>query len=369
MQSLSALLLVGKEDATQFQSATEADTPLSTRSFAANTRLYDPLDHSRKEIRVVRLQAAQNYSDPIVCNLEIVSLDEDVRYKALSYVCGRRTTNIEVSDHPLSVYSNLVAALRRVRRPDEALLIWADAICINQNDLEERTSQVQLMSDIFAGAEEVYACLSEGDDDSALPNDRTIRLMKFFAQNPEQHFLKGFGDATNITTRSFILITLGNLMLFLRKRWWRRIWTAQEVILARRITMYYFGKDTISYEDLKAFIYYTTIHAHTCCRHVKMMGVVNFTEDLVHMMNIIAKIEEVRKILREDPSGMSPLEAISIFRERGAAKAVDKIFGLVGISPLLAPLVDHSRTPQACFVDFALQEITRAQKHWTPSTI
>jgi hypothetical protein len=255
MQSLSALLLVGKEDATQFQSATEADSPLSTRSFAANTRLYDPLDHSRKEIRVVRLQAAQNYSDPIV------------------------------SDHPLSVYSNLVAALRRVRRPDEALLIWADAICINQNDLEERTSQVQLMSDIFAGAEEVYACLSEGDDDSALPNDRTIRLMKFFAQNPEQHFLKGFGDATNITTRSFILITLGNLMLFLRKRWWRRIWTAQEVILARRITMYYFGKDTISYEDLKAFIYYTTIHAHTCCRHVKMMGVVNFTEDLVSTKN------------------------------------------------------------------------------------
>jgi hypothetical protein len=41
--------------------------------------------------------------------------------------------------------------------------LWADALCINQSDLEERASQVQLMAQIYTGASKVLIWLGMGD--------------------------------------------------------------------------------------------------------------------------------------------------------------------------------------------------------------
>jgi hypothetical protein len=63
----------------------------------------------------------------------------------------------------VSVTRNLVEALRTFRHTRKSRVLWADAICINQQDLEERSLQVQLMTRIFSDASRVLIWLGHGD--------------------------------------------------------------------------------------------------------------------------------------------------------------------------------------------------------------
>jgi Heterokaryon incompatibility protein (HET) len=46
--------------------------------------------------------------------------------------------------HPVSI--NLWHALRRVRHGSGERVLWADGACVNQNDLEERVEEVELIA-------------------------------------------------------------------------------------------------------------------------------------------------------------------------------------------------------------------------------
>jgi hypothetical protein len=46
--------------------------------------------------------------------------------------------------------------------------LWADALCINQDDLDERTRQVELMRRIYSDAELVLSWLGQQDDETKL---------------------------------------------------------------------------------------------------------------------------------------------------------------------------------------------------------
>src|ERR1700734_440434 len=74
-------------------------------------------------------------------------------YVALSYVWGAPIFDhvITVDGHPFAVTGNLHAALasQSSRIRDEGNHLWVDAICINQEDISERSSQVSLMSRIY----------------------------------------------------------------------------------------------------------------------------------------------------------------------------------------------------------------------------
>lgn len=56
---------------------------------------------------------------------------------------------------------------------------WADAICINQQDIKERTQQVQLMGQIYGSAETVYSWLGPRDQSLAFESiKRLARLCR-----------------------------------------------------------------------------------------------------------------------------------------------------------------------------------------------
>lgn len=77
----------------------------------------------------------------------------------------------------MMITENLHSALTQLRLVDQPRLIWIDQLCINQSDLEERSSQVLLMCDIYHGAQEVVVWLGEESDDSA----RALDLLVNFA--------------------------------------------------------------------------------------------------------------------------------------------------------------------------------------------
>lgn len=61
----------------------------------------------------------------------------------------------------IAVTESLHVALRYVRRKKERLVLWADAICINQDDNQEKNHQVALMSKIYSYAEETLIWLGK----------------------------------------------------------------------------------------------------------------------------------------------------------------------------------------------------------------
>jgi hypothetical protein len=52
----------------------------------------------------------------------------------------------------LGITQNLALALRHLRDSQRPRILWIDAICINQNDLPERSAEVRRMGDIYSTA-------------------------------------------------------------------------------------------------------------------------------------------------------------------------------------------------------------------------
>lgn len=112
---------------------------------------YDVIKDKRS-IRVLHLQPGLKFL-PVKISLTTVSLDEARHtYEALSYVWGDASIKHPVScdGQRLEITRNLKEALEQFRDEDHPRILWADAVCINQNDLEERASQVRLMWDVYA---------------------------------------------------------------------------------------------------------------------------------------------------------------------------------------------------------------------------
>ncbi|KAH7317125.1 heterokaryon incompatibility protein-domain-containing protein [Stachybotrys elegans] len=222
-----------------------------------NPRLYRPLDP--QFIRVFELEAGE-FSDPVVGRLVTQAIDGEP-YEALSYVWGdwRKRRDITIDGETLSVTANLHGALtafrhellressdgsaRQVRR------LWADAVCINQGDLPERTSQVELMARIFAGARRVLAWLGweEGHEDRR-HMQAAIRFIHSFMQDPEAglrdaHIL--LHDDADPTGRVALLSeddqrrfqqqarTWEAIKAFFEIEYFHRTWIVQELGLAR----------------------------------------------------------------------------------------------------------------------------------------
>lgn len=62
------------------------------------------------------------------------------------------------------VTASLYEALSYLRYPDRTRTLWIDAVCINQDDIEERAAQVAIMRLIYTQADRVIIWLGVDDD-------------------------------------------------------------------------------------------------------------------------------------------------------------------------------------------------------------
>jgi hypothetical protein len=137
---------------------------------------YNPLQ-SHREIRLLVLHAPDPTSPGLVfCHLQHASLDSDLKYTAVSYCWGDSTSRkpIICSGSLLHVTVNLYNALRDWRPIDGNIQLWADAICINQKDNEEKAFQVMMMGDIYSRAATVWVWLGESSEATS----RAYRLIE-----------------------------------------------------------------------------------------------------------------------------------------------------------------------------------------------
>lgn len=100
----------------------------------------------------------------VSCYTVVTTLDDAPEYPAISYNWGDEedTRPIMLNNRVVQVTANLAAFLRHAQHGRHLWGIrnaWIDALCINQKDDSEKSWQVQMMRDIYAGADEVYAWL------------------------------------------------------------------------------------------------------------------------------------------------------------------------------------------------------------------
>ncbi|KAF1979486.1 hypothetical protein BU23DRAFT_522764 [Bimuria novae-zelandiae CBS 107.79] len=127
--------------------------------------IYAPLPTNTQTIRLLQLHP-DAFNKDIECELlELPMAEARDRYIAISYTWGvANATNhtfITCNGVRVLVSENLSTILRRLRHPLLHVNVWADALCINQADVSERTHQVGLMGQIYANSPETVVWLGE----------------------------------------------------------------------------------------------------------------------------------------------------------------------------------------------------------------
>jgi hypothetical protein len=204
---------------------------------------YVPLDMVSDEIRVVVLTPSPDSAAPIVCHLGHCPAHCEVTFVGLSYTWGKdtSTSTIILNGQKMNIRSTLAAILRDLRKEGQAVPIWIDAICINQDDIEERDRQLPRMARIYDCAAGVVSYTGSASSDSDLALELVTELqhpMMRFNNQHEWHFgeWRSEGDGMVFGENRIKPLKLAEmaaaLYKFLTRRYFRRVWVLQELALA-----------------------------------------------------------------------------------------------------------------------------------------
>ncbi|KAF6528934.1 hypothetical protein HZS61_000246 [Fusarium oxysporum f. sp. conglutinans] len=132
-----------------------ADVVQPSEPSALQTYTYIPFTNNFT-IRILTLEPGTG-NDPLVGHLGFENLDLNPQYEAISYCWGTggRSSEIMCDGKPLPLTESIEGALRRMRHATTQRRLWADQVCINQDDIAERSQQVSLMNAIYKGAKHV----------------------------------------------------------------------------------------------------------------------------------------------------------------------------------------------------------------------
>jgi hypothetical protein len=169
-------------------------------------------------IRLLKLLPHRDITGPLQCSLIEYPLDDLVEsnhhlYDSLSYVWGspEMSQSISIDDCYIPITTNLHTALLHLRDRFLERIIWVDAICINQQDLSERGSQVQRMAMIYALANRVIVWLGEAEDNSDQALEEIYRSADGQPASEDQEIQS-------------------SVLKLLQRSWFKRVWVRIETL-------------------------------------------------------------------------------------------------------------------------------------------
>ncbi|KAI0102126.1 heterokaryon incompatibility protein-domain-containing protein [Nemania sp. FL0031] len=317
-----------------------------------------------RETRLATILPGQ-WNDHLRCSLTHVPIDSARRpiYKALSYVWGSPnvTEDIIVNGQNQKITLNLACAIRHLRSLETPVKLWIDALCINQDSASEKNTQVALMRDIYAGAEEVIVFLGDGVNhriskayvrqplpppvvfyndsrdyghlqlfgDSPNPKFKgntwnafkTACLVRTLSQPNDYHYARAVIEGGGTRGRQEIFELLRRLLV---EPWWQRIWVVQEVAIPPKVTIRY-GNVTAPWNmfvQAAEVIKSQDFRLSNDAGYVKVLSL--FTRQVLDIENLRTKWEIER--------GTDLLSLLQRFSERKATDERDKIYALLGLA-------------------------------------
>ena len=296
---------------------------LTTQDF--ETQLYTKLPSDR-HIRLISL-ASDTVSAQEILSCSFV--EQDIRelipwagYNALSYVWGDSPERVTINcnGHRTFITRNLYNALKQIWKVTPKQVLWADALCINQDDDEEKGHQVSMMGDIYKTATTVLIWLGEDKNTFA----RSWSAINMAANKPGT-----FTDDSALDD-------------FLAHPWFTRVWTLQEVLLARKAVLIC-GTRWIDWRLL-----FETIGPK---------GPLRALQDCTEIMQLEHRRKERRNPLKE-------LLMASITRH--ATDPRDKLYALLGLlsqnSTRMRP--DYTISYWQLIIDFLIDQVQSHEDLW-----
>jgi len=289
-------------------------------------------------VRLLRILPGQR-SEILKCELKVNDLGDAPPFEALSYVWGspEPAQVVICNTHPKKVTPNLGTALNRLRYEDTERLVWIDAICVNQEDLVERSEQVKLMKDIYSQAWRVVVWLGEDEegnaeiairiiekaaeycyaDSSASLKDQdnintnlgaaNLEMELPWSENKQERSLPGSRYEFNTTSST----DWAAISKFYSNTWFTRIWIVQEVAFAPAIM--HIGAHEVSWITVAAAAKWLLAKSYT---HVVKDASKYRQAWLIYYLHLIKPA--------------LPLVRLLSFLKSNATDPRDKIFALLG---------------------------------------
>ncbi|KAJ9136559.1 hypothetical protein NKR23_g9735 [Pleurostoma richardsiae] len=222
------------------------------------------------------------------------------------------------------VTANLAAALRSLQGDSEQVF-WIDAICINQEDIAERNSQVTLMHAIYSRADKVLAYVGEelgGDKEAA---DFICRLARGPASEVKQALWADL-EPGSATTRA-----MKSAAEFFRRPYWSRVWVQQEMVLARDL-VFAWGAINIDLDTVERYLHATM--AVRPSEHELDLDSQLLIEDLFDSTTMFAYVLQFRYRPQTGPDFKTSI--VRLFDWGRSLKATDPrdvLYGMLGLFP------------------------------------
>ncbi len=266
------------------------------------------------------------YGDPLKGHLSQADIDSaHGQYTALSYLWGKPVssmadiTRVQVDGAYLEVWPNLGKALRTLRSKDYTMTFWVDALCIDQSDVEEKTHQMMLMTEIYTSARLVRCWLGEATEASIIGLDILSYLI---SDSP-------FNDCTPWSLRAVDEVTRG-LQDILERDYFRRIWIVQEAALGRRITLQV-GHNSIEWE--------AGAESGRFLRRIKLLEISPLWQasefrdiDFRALRELLEQSSAFRAKQTSHANPSTWLDIVHTMRNMQSTDPRDKIYGLMGLA-------------------------------------
>ena len=285
-------------------------------------------------------------------------------YIALSYVWGDVTDrqDILLDGHRFQVAKSLYEALSHLRDAFEIqkreLHVWADAVCINQDDLEERAREVKKMGLIYSQCTSVRAWLGGPPSEIAreMPLVRDFLNSFIDLSSRQTDAESGMNLVTSMKAAYAIKMVSSGLFV---SPFWKRIWTIQELALAPTI-LFHYGQEAFTTEEvLKLFAVYSRLAEKFYFPWQDKPaatdpGTIAATVPAIHRLQRLRPLHDWGYTDKSEPFID---ELVRLARDSQSKDPRDKVFGLLALLPnfiaeRITPNYDPSFSMQDTFVMF-----------------
>lgn len=275
----------------------------------------------------------------MICNLQVASLDDDIEYSAIFYTWEEHVFDqtITLDGIEFAITKHLYSALK-IFRMGGGPIFWVDQICIDQENIAERSHQVTLMTRIYSQPQDVLVWL--GDE-----KENTF-MAWYFAQNLLQ--LNPQWQILDVSAQSE---QWNGLFDILSRPWHSRAWIVQEVTSCEKVRVCCVPCE-MSIEALDALLELLERRGIDSTSFITAQ-----TQGVRRNMENLSKLLQVRYNHRKRSTGRRPriLRVFDLFRDFQASDPRDKIYSLLWLlqDPNSAPRPDYSLPVETVYQDFA----------------
>lgn len=248
------------------------------------------------------------------------------QFEALSYTWGSpkscKAIFIQDSDgeqRKLLVTKNLALALRHLRSMTATRTLWIDAICINQEDIKERNTQVKRMTSIYSLAHRVVVWLGPGSPSSSLAMSTLEYLGEQIEISREGNIIHTPGAMERHwykegTDLPYDTRTWSAVLRLSERNYFTRVWIMQELHLSNHRTTIQCGSDSMSWTNLRK--------ALNCLSTKRNLPSPLFREQMARVASLANY--DAREPYRELTRSI---------QDRNCSNERDRVYGLLGLMP------------------------------------